>query len=269
MKYCEKNQEPVKEESPEVTKKNSKNSLPSLKIDLNVIEENEENVNENQKILLEEEESLGFNSNYKTYATDYRFTETSIKEKGIFPYEFKRKSTLSTSISLSENFQETYGLSPAKSLESTSSNEITPQHIFFGRERFYSTPLTNYFDGTDNYFRELNPEKNDYKKSNNYIEKGKFLQDSIKSNNLEQIEFQKTDISTIPKLNNDLCYNLTESYTPNNKSTPTNQSSDNLTIPLATVASSTPKYNGLYGKFDFPMYCVGYCKSNIYYIIIN
>ena len=54
-------------------------------------------------------------------------------------------------------------------------------YIFFSRDRFNSTPITNYFKGTDNYLKGLNPEKNNYKKSNNYLEKKKFLREHFPS----------------------------------------------------------------------------------------
>ena len=83
----------------------------------------------------------------------------------------KRKaSTLSTTISQADTFSETNSFLPPNNLKSQNNDRkasyTQPPHIFFGRERLNSTPITTYFEGLEFYLRELQPEKNEYQKSN-------------------------------------------------------------------------------------------------------
>lgn len=324
-------------------KNSEKSSSPSLRIDLKVIEENEPNSQSGLPDLFEEESNLAYDSEYKP--------------------DLKRKSTLSTSLSLSESFQEKNGFSPVKSLVNNinsnnnicinnngkkiifseykksksskinSNNNLTNisnNYVFFGRERYNSSPLSPlglFYEGTDLFLRKQFPEGENYKETKNYIKKNDFFNDifsstdscnntynNYNSNNLqnsssslgevaldESIQSQKNcPIILTPKISVDFRYssskNLTniinnnninttnnnlnnnnndneknnETDSPNNRvgfellpSTPSN-SVENFT--RQTEASSTnnlPKFspsngNSIYGKFDFPMYCVGY-----------
>lgn len=308
MKYCEKNPESLLEENARPSKLLKKNCKSPLKIDLNVIEESEENFTERKRVLLEEEESLGYNSSYKPFVGENNSKEkdnmtlNKEKEKENFPrVEFKRKSTMSTSLSLSEGFNEMNGFSPSKSVVSQSScsncsnaNLNIPEykksnsnsHIFFGRERFNSTPLTIYFEGTDSYLREQYPEKNDYQKTNNYIKKGEFFKDYFpakeifKSYNSEVNDDQKLSVESTPKLSVDFCYNMTEPssrgvdspHSTIESQTLTNSVECNSTCKTeASSSNNLPKFNNnsLYGKFDFPMYCLGYYSFDCKFITNN
>ena len=166
---------PTENENKEIFSKKS-----NLKIDLKVIEENEENLIANQGNN-SEEESLGYNSNYKIYQIN------SINKDGqnVKDISYKRKaSTVSTSISQTDICSDVNCFSPTNENKQiifdrkmTTPNSQTP-HVFFGRERLNSSPIMNYFEGYDFYLCNLHPEKSRYKKSNNYIEKERYFKDT-------------------------------------------------------------------------------------------
>lgn len=91
----------------------------------------------------------------------------------------KRKlSTLSTTISQTDICSETNSFLPPSNLKCQNDRKTSytqSSHIYFGRERLNSTPVTSYFEGLEFYLRGLHPEKNDYQKTNNYIEKEIFF----------------------------------------------------------------------------------------------
>ena len=277
---------------------NSKKPNISLNLDLNVIKETEENIRNNEEDHLSEEESLGYNSNYKIYQNNSTSKENiNSKDK-----TSKRKaSTLSTAISQTDTFSETNLFLPPNNLKSQNNDRkasyTQPPHIFFGRERLNSTPITTYFEGLEFYLRELQPEKNEYQKSNNYIEKEIFFKErniSFKDN-----KYKSFDMAEQKQFNsNHILKNLEEKY---NKASADKKVSSSInienykhstdnkmqtSIPLQISLennikkqnsinnnyhnSFTPmiqKFNNcLYGKFDMPMYYFGYYNIDSKYI---
>ena len=197
----------------------------NLKLDLDLIQKSEEN-------FLEEEESLKYDTTYKPVLVDY-----------------KKTSTLSTAVSLTENGFEVFQKKP-------NIKESMDDYIFFSRDRFNSTPITNYFKGTDNYLKGLNPEKNNYQKSNNYLEKKKFLREHFPSFDLMRYNNEdKIDNKITPKLSVDI--NLCNPIPIQPPLTPQAQT---------TTLSLQNNLNKNVGKFNYPMYYYGYysvdCKSN-------
>ena len=197
----------------------------NLKLDLDLIQKREEN-------FLEEEESLKYDTTYKPVLVDY-----------------KKTSTLSTAVSLTENGFEVFQKKP-------NIKESMDDYIFFSRDRFNSTPITNYFKGTDNYLKGLNPEKNNYQKSNNYLEKKKFLREHFPSFDLMRYNNEdKIDNKITPKLSVDI--NLCNPIPIQPPLTPQAQT---------TTLSLQNNLNKNVGKFNYPMYYYGYysvdCKSN-------
>ena len=77
---------------------------------------------------------------------------------------------------------------------------------FFGRNRFYSPPISDYFEGTDDYLKGLFPQKNNYQKSNNYLQKELFLRDHYSSFDLVNTNIEESNISgkNSPKLSLDI-----------------------------------------------------------------
>ena len=209
----------------------------NLEIDLNLIGKEEEKITENN---LEEEESLRYDKNYIPLTSDS--ANIQLQEKNTKENFYRKSSTLSTTVSISENGFDT--LTPKKSNINLNENNDSSSHIFFGRNRFYSSPIWDYFDGIDDYFKSLNPEKNDYQKSNNYLKKETFLREHLGSFDL--IKPIKEDDKIVnkpsPKLSFDLNYSKTMPIT--NQILPQNYSQNNL--------------NKNYGKFDFPIYYFGY-----------
>ena len=197
----------------------------NLKLDLDLIQKSEEN-------FLEEEESLKYDTTYKPVLVDY-----------------KKTSTLSTAVSLTENGFEVFQKKP-------NIKESMDDYIFFSRDRFNSTPITNYFKGTDNYLKGINPEKNNYQKSNNYLEKKKFLREHFPSFDLMRYNNEdKIDNKIPPKLSVDI--NLCNHIPIQPPLTPQAQT---------TTLSLQNNLNKNVGKFNYPMYYYGYysvdCKSN-------
>ena len=131
-----------------------------VNLDLKVIKESEENCKNNEEEHLSEEESLGYNSNYKAHKNNMGNKEyQNIKEK----VSKRKASTLSTTISLTDTFSETNSFLPPANIKSQNfdrkASYTQSPHIFFGRERLNSTPITTYYEGLDFYLRGLQPEK--------------------------------------------------------------------------------------------------------------
>ena len=86
-----------------------------------------------------------------------------------------KESTGSTAVSQNELYLEQITSLYPENLKMEKNNRdinITPYSEFnFNRERLNSTPITNYFQGIDFYLRGIQPEKNDYTKSGNFVEK--------------------------------------------------------------------------------------------------
>lgn len=207
-----------------------KTKTSNLKLDLELIQKSEEN-------FLEEEESLKYDTTYKPVLVDY-----------------KKSSTLSTAVSQTENGFEVFQKKP-------NIKESMDDYIFYSRDRFNSTPITNYYEGTDNYFKGLNPEKNNYQKSNNYLEKKKYLREHFPSVDLMRYNNEDKIDNKIPqKLSVDI--NLGNPIPIQPPLTPQAQT---------TTLSLQNNLNKNVGKFNYPMYYYGYysvdCKSNN--LIIN
>ena len=247
----------------------------SLTLDLNIIEESEENTKYKEEEHLSEEESLGYNSNYNLFQNN-----TSNKENNILKEKTsKRKaSTLSTAISQTDTFSETNSFLPPNNLKNLNyerkSSYTQPSLVFFGRERLNSTPITNYYEGLDHYIRGLHPDKNEYQKSNNYIEKETFFkQKNFPLNN----KFKSFDLAEQKKFNsNQILKNIEDNFkiTPNNKLASSFQFDNNMQNNIQNninnnqnnLATLTPKFNNcIYGKFDMPMYYLGYYNIDCKY----
>ena len=246
----------------------------SLTLDLKVIEESEENAKYNEEDHLSEEESLGYNSNYKLFHNNATNKENNnLKEK-----TSKRKaSTLSTTISQTDAFSETNSFLPPNNFKIHDNERKTSYTqsslVFFGRERLNSTPITNYYEGLEHYIRGLHPDKNEYQKSNNFIEKEIFFKQ--KNFPFKDNKFKSFDLAEQKKFNsNQILKNIELNFksSPNNKlasSIPVeNNIQTNINIYQKNhLTTLTPKFNNcLYGKFDMPMYYFGYYNIDSKYI---
>ena len=267
FKDCQYYQQEEEEKNDNIKKKNQ-----SLNLDLNIIEESEENMKYKEEEHLSEEESLGYNSNYKLFHNN----ATNKDNQGFKDKIYKRKaSNLSTTISQTDTFSETNSFLPPNNIKSQNNDRKTsytqPSHIYFGRERLNSTPITTYFEGMDFFLRGLHPEKNDYQKTNNYIEKEIFFKE--KKLSFKDMKYKSFDLSEQKRFNSkEVLKNIEENYknSTNNKI----QTSLPLQVPLEnntqnknninnnyqnTFTPMTPKFNNcMYGKFDMPLYYYGY-----------
>ena len=125
----------------------------------------------------EETDSLKYDSSYKANQCD--------EQKNIL----RKSSTISTNISQSENGFD--NISPIKNIKESNNSSF----INFNRERFFSMPISNYFDGIDNYFKGLYPEKNNYQKSKNYLEKKYFFREHFPSVDIDYINKKNEKIA--------------------------------------------------------------------------
>ena len=166
----------------------------------------------------EETESLKYDSSYKAVISD---SKNNI---------LRKSSTLSTNVSQSENCLD--NPSPKKSCQDFSSSSSL--NFNFSRERFSSTPISNYYDGTDNYFKGLYPEKNDYQKSNNYLEKRLFFREHFPSVDIDLMYKEKQE----------------KNFSEEN-------SEKEIIMPQALNNLQSPTH--LTGKIEYPIYFLGYC----------
>lgn len=214
----------------------SDSKAQAFNIELNLKRKEEEKDIKNN---LEEEESLRYDKKYIPLPSDC--SNIKLKEQNAKANFLRKSSTLSTTVSLSEN-----GFKPLTPIKrNITKNEINNDSFysecFFGRNRFYSTPISDYFDGIDNYFKKLNPEKNNYQKSNNYLKKETFLMQCFGSFDLKEEDLFTNKFP--PKLSYDFkCNNLI----PNN-------SKDKIQPPNSQ--SNIIKNSG---KIDYPIYYFGY-----------
>ena len=243
---------------------NSTKQKPRLKLNLKVIEESEENPNTITNT--DEEDCLGYASNY-ILNTENKNSKNNKNNLKSFTRKFSNVST-----SFSENFQELTGFTPKKKSFNNTENNIS-NFIFFGRERLNSTPLNDYFNGTDGYFRELNPEKNDYQKSHNYIEKDKYFtqyfSSSKKINGFRSFDlteenklFQSQQHPITPKNSMDILCNFqqTENNISNYINTEPNKNNfqNNKNVMPINHKINNMNLINMGGKFDIPMCCFGY-----------
>ena len=151
----------------------------------------------------------------------------------------RKSSTGSTSVSKPEDTSELFS-----NPDSTVSTPLNSQQsgIFFGRDRNCLNPIFNFYQNTEEHIRETYPECEKYKKTKNYLSKNEI----IKSNEISEAK------NTI---NNNI---------PNGVSNPI-QNNNIFKNPLQTTSVAavmgafTPKIcSGGKGKFDLPMYCVGF-----------
>ena len=210
----ESNQQSSSMDEGESTQTNSSSKNSDIKSNSYMTKKSEENCTSNY---FEETESLKYNSSYKAALPDFQNNN------------YRKSSTLSTNVSQSD-FQ-LDSLSPKKSFKECSSSSL----LNFSRERFSSSPISNYYDGTDNYFKGLNPENNNYQKSNNYLEKRLFFREHFPSVDIDLMYKEKEKQQNFFSEENSE-KNSTKTQLLNNSQPPTN-----------------------IGKIEYPIYFLGYC----------
>ena len=259
--------------------KNELNLQNNINTNLNSIQEDEKDINKELQDNNSEDENLGYNSNY------------NIKKNGLYninnknPEEMRlnsKESTGSTAVSQNELYLEQItSLYPEnlKMEKYNRDNNITPySEINFNRERLNSTPITNYFQGIDFYLRGIQPEKNDYTKSGNFVEKEKFFKDK-EFYQYKNLKYKSFDLSEHKTFYPNHAFNMMEEKNmklnentinfPQNKQTQINIENkiQNSTINNINIINNQPmimqmpqNYENGIGKFDMPMYYVQYCN---------
>ena len=151
----------------------------------------------------------------------------------------RKSSTGSTSVSKPEDTSELF--SDPDSIVSTPLNS-QQSGIFFGRDRNCLNPIFNFYQNTEEHIRETYPECYNYKKTKNYVSKNEI----IKNNEISEAK------------------NIINNNIPNAVSNPI-QNNNIFKNPLQTTSVAavmgafTPKIcSGGKGKFDLPMYYVGF-----------
>ena len=263
---------------------NTTNLNNKININLNSIKEEENYSNKDeQQEHSSEDENLGYNSNYIIQ----KKTKVILDNKNI--EDNSSKSKASTAISQNESNSEQSnifysGYVRNENFERRESYNLY-KNINFTRERLNSTPVTNYFEGIDFYLRGIQPEKNDYTKSGNFIEKEKFFNE--KDFSFKNMKYKSFDLSEQKKFMSNLALKNTEEnifnsnnnniYFPQNKMTQINIENkiQNSTINNINIINNQPMImqmpqnteNGT-GKFDMPMYFVRYCDLDCKLIIL-
>ena len=259
--------------------KNELDLQNNINTNLNSIQEEEKDINKELQDNNSEDENLGYNSNY------------NIKKNGLYninnknPEEMRlnsKESTGSTAVSQNELYLEQITSLYPENLKMEKNNRdinITPYSEFnFNRERLNSTPITNYFQGIDFYLRGIQPEKNDYTKSGNFVEKEKFFKDK-EFYQYKSLKYKSFDLSEHKTFYPNHAFNLMEEKNmklnentinfPQNKQTQINIENkiQNSTINNINIINNQPmimqmpqNYENGIGKFDMPMYYVPYCN---------
>lgn len=274
--------------NPKENENSSNTTTPNNKINikLNSIKEEEKYSNkEEQQEHSSEDENLGYNSNYIIQKRSKNISDNKNIE------EISSKSKASTAISLNESSSEQTnilysGYLKTENFEKKESYNLY-KNINFTRERLNSTPVTNYFEGIDFYLRGIQPEKNDYTKSGNFIEKEKFFND--KDFSFKNMKYKSFDLSEQKRFMSNLALKNTEEnifnsnnnntifFPPQNKMTQINIENkiQNSTINNINIINNQPMImqmpqnteNGT-GKFDMPIYFVRYCDLDCKLIIL-
>ena len=259
--------------------KNELDLQNNINTNLNSIQEEEKDINKELQDNNSEDENLGYNSNY------------NIKKNGLYninsknPEEMRlnsKESNGSTAVSQNELYLEQITSLYPENLKMEKNNRdinITPYSEFnFNRERLNSTPITNYFQGIDFYLRGIQPEKNDYTKSGNFVEKEKFFKDK-ELYQYKSLKYKSFDLSEHKTFYPNHAFNLMEEKNmklnentinfPQNKQTQINIENkiQNSTINNINIINNQPmimqmpqNYENGIGKFDMPMYYVPYCN---------
>ena len=278
--------------NPRFNQKENENSsnttTPNNKINikLNSIKEEEKYSNkEEPQEHSSEDENLGYNSNYIIQKRSKNISDNKNIE------EISSKSKASTAISLNESSSEQTNIFYSGYLKNENFERKESYNLYkninFTRERLNSTPVTNYFEGIDFYLRGIQPEKNDYTKSGNFIEKEKFFNDQDFS--FKNMKYKSFDLSEQKRFMSNLALKNTEEnifnsnnnntifFPPQNKMTQINIENkiQNSTINNINIINNQPMImqmpqnteNGT-GKFDMPIYFVRYCDLDCKLIIL-
>ena len=260
--------------------KNSINKNTNIKQHLNPIEEDEKYSNKEEQS--SEDENLGYNANYIIQKNNkYNLDNLNLE---------KQASNISTANSMNEiNLEQINGfyqnnLKTENNERKTSFNQYNQYtNINYTRERLNSTPITNYYQGIDYYLRGIQPEKNDYTKSGNYIEKEKFFKE--KDFSFKNMKYKSFDLSEQRKFvsnqalkridENNINYYGNMINIPQDKSTQINIENkiQNSTINNINIINNQPmimqipqNYENGTGKFDMPIYYVRYCDLDCKFI---
>ena len=274
--------------NPKENENSSNTTTPNNKINikLNSIKEEEKYSNkEEQQEHSSEDENLGYNSNYIIQKRSKNISDNKNIE------EISSKSKASTAISLNESNSEQTNIFYSGYLKNENFERKESYNLYkninFTRERLNSTPVTNYFEGIDFYLRGIQPEKNDYTKSGNFIEKEKFFND--KDFSFKNMKYKSFDLSEQKRFMSNLALKNTEEnifnsynnntifFPPQNKMTQINIENkiQNSTINNINIINNQPMImqmpqnteNGT-GQFDMPIYFVRYCDLDCKLIIL-
>ena len=274
--------------NPKENENSSNTTTPNNKINikLNSIKEEEKYSNkEEQQEHSSEDENLGYNSNYIIQKRSKNISDNKNIE------EISSKSKASTATSLNESSSEQTNIFYSGYLKNENFERKESYNLYkninFTRERLNSTPVTNYFEGIDFYLRGIQPEKNNYTKSGNFVEKEKFFND--KDFSFKNMKYKSFDLSEQKRFMSNLALKNTEEnifnsnnnntifFPPQNKMTQINIENkiQNSTINNINIINNQPMImqmpqnteNGI-GKFDMPIYFVRYCDLDCKLIIL-
>ena len=154
----------------------------------------------------------------------------------------RKSSTGSTSVSKPEDISELFS-----NPDSTVSTPLNSQQngIFFGRDRNCLNHIFNFYQNTEENIREQYPECEKYKKTKNYVKKDEIIKNN-KISETKNINNNVPNVQNVPTTSPIKNNNIFKNTLP-------------TTSVTAVMGAFTPKIcSGGKGKFDLPMYYVGF-----------
>ena len=165
----------------------------------------------------------------------------------------RKSSTDSTSNSKIEDLPEITNFSSLNI--NTNYESFNEKEIFFGRDKNNQNPIYNFYQSTEEYFLEKLTENKKYKNTKNYILKldlySKKINNKIQEDNIIEKRTNKNMNNLTLDNNNENNSNV------NIKNINTNQ----MPSLMGTYLSAIPNTN-IRGKFDMPMYYIGFYRLN-------
>ena len=237
------------------------NSSRILKNNLNNMDEIEKHIKkeEDNNQNIDNEDSL-------SYTTLYRSSQSSFN-KNSKDIELSIRRRLSSNISTSQSdYQDLNCFSSDKQFHSQKSIKgIQPLNLF-GND--LSSLVTNYYQETEAYLKNLNFKRTDYRRTKNYIEKEKYYDDYDEDNN-DEIKYYKTIESSEEKnkiINeNDITNNNNNNFYENKNNINITNINNNCFINPIFINPNNNFNNTNGSKNDVSMYYLGYysvdCKS--------
>ena len=165
----------------------------------------------------------------------------------------RKSSTDSTSNSKIEDLTELKNFSSLNL--NTNYEALHEREIFFGRDKNVHNPIYNFYQSTEEYFLENLTENKKYKKTKNFISKEDLYNNKINKKIQENNMVENRDNQNV----NNLILNTNNNKYISNLKFKNNLNANNMPDLMGTYLSTIPN-NNIKGKFDMPMYYIGFFR---------